>query len=1016
MNILLDLDIRHGIRQKEFLVVFVSIRLAVNLRRDFSHAAILNMSKFNRLAVLSLAISGIGFLAIAGYFVYQKTRPRSPLQLYSQGYARMQSRDYPLAFQFIKAAADLEPNNTNFVWGAAVVANQAGRRSDALSYLRKAWQSGFRGRAPIELLLELLPGVSVERELQEVLSWVRQLPVPRDQALLESQALSKYGKNADAVRVLRTYLSQVKDPEIGTRLAQMLFNSAQIEEGRTLLMQLSKARSLDESGYSLLALSFSGSPSTYQNGLKVFEEARLAGIWTPRLQFENGILHLLNLRPNPAATLFAGLKGATTNVLESAIHLNARLFLAYHALSHQDVAAIQELKEIASRCAEGPEREGELLFLQGIELELKESPESLGFFEKASKLLPPHPVVALLLADDLIRSKRDQDALRALGVIRGPIQRWAPFILTQARAYMGSGQDAEASRCLDGFHAQGISTEQSVLLLRELAFRLNRPETGRIAQEMLEKQYPDSIEAKLFKGFLALGSGDTNAANRIIEDLVIKHPKDERAKIAKIQLLLGQERFTEAQAAIVDLKVVDAVAQSLRGTIFFRQGEFEKSAQSFELALHHSQPGSVHMEFAKVLGVLGRTKDATNQFSIAISKDPTLSDAWLGLALAAYAQGDLTHAREQSRSLFAISTSRTERNYLLVAGAEMSQHQLTNALVLCEQALSSNPGSLGARFARAQVLSELGRFDEAQKDLRRVIEADPSNLPVRQLLAQSLIRIRDFKSAAREVQSLTKSSPTNTVFRLLEFELLGMQRQFAEAGELLNKMQSTLEPARFVSSQAWLAEQRGATNEALRLLETSTQDRENALRWAKLKLRVGDFKNLLPTLQNQKLEAEDWSSLASLAEQAGSRETASVFYAEAMKLDSENPDLINNWAWNAMQQPGYNLGVLLPALKSAHEKKTSDLNILDTYVEALLVGKRFRESIGLLEQNGYALRNSPQLAFLLARSYEGLGDTKNAATYYRQAKEASARQGSWTIRTTKDDLDRRITAMTGLLK
>jgi cytochrome c-type biogenesis protein CcmH/NrfG len=149
--------------------------------------------------------------------------------------------------------------------------------------------------------------------------------------------------------------------------------------------------------------------------------------------------------------------------------------------------------------------------------------------------------------------------------------------------------------------------------------------------------------------------------------------------------------------------------------------------------------------------------------------------------------------------------------------------------------------------------------------------------------------------------------------------------------------------------------------------------------------------SVLARLKDQRLPLGHWIQLAETAEEQGLPEAAVFCYRRALELKPDDPALLNNWAWNAMQQPGFNEAEVLQASRQALTKLPDNPDVLDTYAEALWRTGRHQECKRLLEEYRTLTSDHSRLLCFLGQSYELADQMAEALTAYERCREQHRR-------------------------
>ena len=193
-----------------------------------------------------------------------------------------------------------------------------------------------------------------------------------------------------------------------------------------------------------------------------------------------------------------------------------------------------------------------------------------------------------------------------------------------------------------------------------------------------------------------------------------------------------------------------------------RAGRFEDALPHWDrlLAAHPEHAATLYLQRAAVLVNLGRADDAVADFERAVAADP--GDARSRLRYAAALDflgrpgGD--HQRAAAERL---NRSQPERARLKVSEARQAREagELEAAVEILRQAVSLAPDDHAARYELASALADLGNFDPAIAEYRRVALARPRHAAARRGEIVALLSSGRFGEARVRLQEGLKLFP-----------------------------------------------------------------------------------------------------------------------------------------------------------------------------------------------------------------------------------------------------------------
>jgi len=157
-----------------------------------------------------------------------------------------------------------------------------------------------------------------------------------------------------------------------------------------------------------------------------------------------------------------------------------------------------------------------------------------------------------------------------------------------------------------------------------------------------------------------------------------------------------------------------------------------------------------HDRLGFVLGQLGRTDEALDEFRRAVEANPKLFDAQYHLGATLWWTKDPAGAVVALRSALALRPTHAEARYYL--GAALRQTgELEPAVAALREAVRLNPRIVVAQQTLGVALQELGDAAGAVAALRKAVEMAPDAADARNSLGLALIYGVDFKNATATI-------------------------------------------------------------------------------------------------------------------------------------------------------------------------------------------------------------------------------------------------------------------------
>jgi tetratricopeptide (TPR) repeat protein len=234
----------------------------------------------------------------------------------------------------------------------------------------------------------------------------------------------------------------------------------------------------------------------------------------------------------------------------------------------------------------------------------------------------------------------------------------------------------------------------------------------------------------------------------------------------------------QAQAVLAVLPMYPQ-AQLLCGQALTLLGETDPARDILErLAEREPRSAATALALGQVYALVGREAEARGQLERAIALKPALAEAYHALAALQRAAGEEEQA---AHSDLAGIRAATQDPGLIAAASALNRGELAAALAL----LVDRPlEDIAAQRMRAEVLSRMGRLDEAERCLGALLARAPGFSAARELLARVLQARNRPAEALAEVQRLRAGQPANPSFAMLEGALHARIGHHERAGAL----------------------------------------------------------------------------------------------------------------------------------------------------------------------------------------------------------------------------------------
>jgi tetratricopeptide (TPR) repeat protein len=167
--------------------------------------------------------------------------------------------------------------------------------------------------------------------------------------------------------------------------------------------------------------------------------------------------------------------------------------------------------------------------------------------------------------------------------------------------------------------------------------------------EKLRQMRPDDTALKVYLGGMYASARRMREAESILAPVLAADPRqfDATMHLASGYLFAGDlDRAATYAARALELRPASADASKLQGIVLWRRGGDREATAAFEAAAAADPRDAMpHLWMGMILGQQGRYVDARRRFEAAISKNPLLGDALLGVADTYAAMGSFEQAR-----------------------------------------------------------------------------------------------------------------------------------------------------------------------------------------------------------------------------------------------------------------------------------------------------------------------------------------------------------------------------------
>jgi tetratricopeptide (TPR) repeat protein len=336
---------------------------------------------------------------------------------------------------------------------------------------------------------------------------------------------------------------------------------------------------------------------------------------------------------------------------------------------------------------------------------------------------------------------------------------------------------------LNGFFAQQGETQQSYEMIRDLARPYGTAPESHFAValaaftstdvaiqgkalpaiETALTLRPDWERGALLKAEI-LARQSRPSALAYLQAFVQANPDARGAAGALAQLLVEQKRFVEARAIFQALWDRDRSARELEfgvAMISVQMKDYE-TAEALFLDLKkagYGEGGVVELYLAQIAEETSRYQEAIDRYNAM----PEGERAWyakLRVAAIMGKQGRVTAARQYLNDLPAVTIDQRVQVRQAEAQLLRDANDHAEAYVVLAKALKEHPDSTDLLYDSAMVAEKLDRIDEAEQQLRRVLELKPDDAQALNALGYTLVdRTKRLTEGLGYIERANKISP-----------------------------------------------------------------------------------------------------------------------------------------------------------------------------------------------------------------------------------------------------------------
>ncbi len=464
--------------------------------------------------------------------------------------------------------------------------------------------------------------------------------------------------------------------------------------------------------------------------------------------------------------------------------------------------------------------------LAELELSQNRNAEAEQLLREVIEIDPGTIVHRLRMARLQFALKRPADAEKTL---REAIRKWpqedAPKLALVQMLASSSGAAAAQAELERMLQTKDYAPSSRIVLAEQLTRFGAADKAERVFREIVaaEDTRPAGLSARNRLAALIADRGDTDAALKLIEEVLAASPRDADALALRGNIALARG---DVRGAITDLRTVlrdqPGATNVLRALArAHRQNGEPGLAEEVLRSAVQANPGDVdsRLELAQVLGQNGKVDQAVpvlEQLAKDAPADTRASDALFRVRLG---KGDREGARAIAADLLKLHPESPLGAYFtgLVDEAEGKSEA---AIASYERAVATGAFTPEPLVALVRLEVAEKRTDRAIARLEEMSRAKPDNVIVRNLLADSLAAARRYDAADEAYQAAIRTAPQWWIpYRGRALAQLAAGRQDLAVKTLAAGAAGAAEPSALVAQLAALHERMGQPKLAIGVYE-----------------------------------------------------------------------------------------------------------------------------------------------------------------------------------------------------
>jgi cellulose synthase operon protein C len=399
--------------------------------------------------------------------------------------------------------------------------------------------------------------------------------------------------------------------------------------------------------------------------------------------------------------------------------------------------------------------------------QLKEYPQIEALLRKLSEIYPQQTVFRKQLVKFYMNQQRPQEAEKELRAIVATDPKSVEAESDLVRFLFATKGGAAARDELVTRINAGDDIFPFQLALAELDYDQGRvSDSIRLLESLGESPSPENaIKAKIKLAELNLRQKNTDAADKIITDVLAKDTRNVDALKLRASIRLTREQF---EGAISDLREAlndqprSAELMLMLATAYERNGSIELADKQFADAIKASKYNVAlslsYVSFLRRHGGLDRSYDFLTELA---NRWPDNVQVLSALAEAKLARQDWAGAQEIGQTILRVSKARGIGDWIL--GAALSgEHKNDESIAAFQDAVAADPSAAQPMAALVSALVKANKTDKAVAFLQNVLKENPSSAEAYVLLGSIALAKSKPEEAEKNFRAAITAQPKDS--------------------------------------------------------------------------------------------------------------------------------------------------------------------------------------------------------------------------------------------------------------